>query len=62
MAMRQTQPYRRSGARAPSPTLDRMLAGRGPLPKPGAGAALVQAMSKPKRQVKKSPLKIPFGY
>ena len=62
MATRATQPYRRGGSRAPSPVLDRMLAGRGPLPKPGVGAALVQAMDKPKRsQPKKPPLKIPYG-
>jgi hypothetical protein len=30
MARRTTQPYRRSGAREPSPVLDAMMRGRGP--------------------------------
>jgi hypothetical protein len=38
-----------------------MLAGRGALPAPGAGAALAKAITAPKRpQVKKPPLRIPY--
>jgi hypothetical protein len=57
---RQTQPYRSGVNRAPSQTLDKMLAGRGPLPKPGAGAELARAMVKPTKPLKKPPVRIPY--
>lgn len=40
---RQTQPFRKSGARPPSPVLDRMLAGKA---QPGIGAVLAKTVKK----------------
>ena len=46
---RQTQPHRQGINRAPSPVLDRMLAGK----KMGEGAPLVEAIQKRKPPVKR---------
>lgn len=44
MNTRQTQPYRASGSRAPSPVLNKMLAGRATPSPAGSGKALAGAM------------------
>lgn len=49
---RQTQPYRKSGSRPPSPVLDRMLAGK-QTATPGVGKPLVNAMRGPGKKSKR---------
>lgn len=51
---RRTQPYRKSGSRPPSLTLEKMLAGGRQGVKPGAGRVLSQAMSKPASKSKRT--------